>query len=352
MGPTLFIKCLRHWKVFGAALVSVLLIVGAVYLSRDGLVPTASASSEEELLKTLATKDSDRDGLPDWEESLYGTDPQKADSNGLGMTDGEAVRAGLIVPKAIADISNTPGGVSGTNPYDPSLPAPPAEGTLTAAFTQEFLLRYVEAKEENGREPLTPLQIKAIADETIAVLATVVVRAPDFKSLKDLSITDSSPEAMLEYAKKAEAAMKAHAGTARAGELAYLKRALEGTEPEDALVQLASIAKTYRETAAGLAAIPVPGTLAPHHLAIVNTLMRSSEISNDFARVSSDPLAAMLGLQQYPDTALAIGEAFIAIGNTYRDAGITLTADTPGASFVNLMVDLAAKQAAQAAPAP
>lgn len=55
--------------------------------NNDNLV-TSNASS------SVLTIDSDSDGLPDWKEVLYGTDPHKADTDGDGTPDGEEIALG------------------------------------------------------------------------------------------------------------------------------------------------------------------------------------------------------------------------------------------------------------------
>src|SRR3989344_2462375 len=101
MGGTLG-NTFGQWRVLCAMLFATVLIGGAFFMGRGTKVSNvAEASGESSLLAAVATQDSDHDGLPDWEEALYGTDPKNADSKDLGMTDGEAVAQGLIVPRAI-----------------------------------------------------------------------------------------------------------------------------------------------------------------------------------------------------------------------------------------------------------
>ena len=66
---------------------AVIVITGAWFLSKPGGASLANAESTEALLKSYAIQDTDGDGLPDWEESLYGTDPKKADTDGDGIGD-------------------------------------------------------------------------------------------------------------------------------------------------------------------------------------------------------------------------------------------------------------------------
>jgi hypothetical protein len=337
-----------NWRVLAATLFSAVLIGGTYLLARGIESPRAAqASAESELLKAIATKDSDADGLPDWEESLYGTDSRTTDTFQLGMTDGEAVTKGLVVPKAIADIAV---GTSSPSSFDSDgLPPPPAEGTLTAAFAKTFFSLFVAAKQENGGGDLSESQMNEVATAAMGSLKATISVAPDYKSAKDLAVSGSGRDALLTFAENAEAVLLKNTNTATTSEIMYLTAAVQNND-ETALAHIASIAKSYRGSAAGLAVLPVPEELAADDLALVNAMMRVSEITTDFTRVNSDPLATMLALQQYPQAVLDMGNAFIRIGTIYKTADITLAEGTPGASFVNLIKDVAAKQAAAKKP--
>src|SRR3989338_7583286 len=119
-------QILQNWRILVSASLSIVLIVGAFLLARSVESPnSARASTESALLQAIAVKDSDGDGLIDSEDALYGTSPNITDTFSLGMTDGEAVTKGLIVPKAIADISLATSSIA-SMPTDGSLPPPPS----------------------------------------------------------------------------------------------------------------------------------------------------------------------------------------------------------------------------------
>jgi hypothetical protein len=307
----------------------------------------AQASMETALLQAIATKDSDGDGLPDWEEQLYATSPNTIDTFKLGMTDGEAVAKGLIVPKAIADI---PIATSSPASIDiDGLPPAPAEGTLTAAFAKNFFTLYLAAKQTSGGANLSESDMQNVANEALSSLSSVVAVAPDFKSLKDLTVSGSGSDALKAFAMSAEAVLLKNTSDASKSEILYLKDALENNDVT-AFSHIASIAKQYRDSAIGLAVLPVPEELAADDLALINAMMRVSGIAADFTRADTDPLATILALQQYPQAVSALATAFTHIGNVYKTANISLLAETAGASFVNLIVDVANEQAAATKP--
>ena len=328
-------QILQNWRILVSASLATVLIVGSFLLARSVESPnSAQASTESALLKAIATKDSDGVGLTDWEEALYGASPNITDTFKLGMTDGEAVARGLIVPKAIADILlGTPSAVS--MPADGSLPPAPEEGTLTDTFAKNFFTLYLSAKQANGGDALSESEMANIADEALKSLSSAVIMAPDFRSVKDLKISGSGADALTEFAVNAEAVFLKNTSSASKSELLYLIDAVENNDTE-ALTHVSSISKAYRDSAVGLSALPVPTELSKSVLALINAMVRVSEITADFSRVNTDPLTAMLALKQYVPTAQSLGKAFESISNVYASAGVTFPSGTPGSLFVNL----------------
>jgi hypothetical protein len=339
---------LGNIKILGAAFFSVALIVGAYVVARDAESPaTAQASSEAELLKQIAARDTDTDGLRDWEEALYGTDPRVADTRKLGMTDGQAVAKGLIVPTAPANV-----GTTSTSPsaFDPSIPVP-AEGTITRALSVSFFTNYMRALEKSPDGNLSETELKKLSDDILLQLSDSIDATPEFRTRESLKVAGSGPEAMKIYAASAEAIFRANKTTAKKTDIAYLKLALEEGDVA-ALTHIASIAKIYRDTAVGLAALPVPQELVNDHLLLINTTARMSKITEDFTRAESDPFATLLALKQYPEAIKNLGTAFINIHKTYSTAGVILAPGEPGAAFVLLVEKVAANQRGQSSIAP
>lgn len=337
---------LKHWQITVALVFSVALVGGAYLVAHEIIAPqVALASTQTELLKAIATKDSDNDGLPDWQETLYGTDPHNPDTFHLGMTDGEAVARGLIVPKAITDVrmgSSTP---SSSDYVDPSLPPAPADGTLTAQFAANFFSLYLQAKQANGGADLSESQISDVANQSVQTILANMKPAADYKQLSDLNVTGSGSDAMLAFAASAERVLLTNANDATTTDINYFKSALiDGNDK--AYDTILSIAKSYRGSAAGIAALPVPKELVQSDLALVNTLMRLSQIDVDFTKADSDPLVAILALQQYQTVMNAVAKAFVDIGGAFQATNISVPSGTPGALFVNMAADVEKAQKA------
>ncbi len=319
----------RHGATLAAGALSILMIAGAFALAKGGLKPVSvEASTETALLAAVAAKDSDGDGLPDWEEALYGTDPYTYDTKGLGMSDGEAVARGLIVPKAATPAAAV---VAAPNTGVTGLPTP-HEGSLTDAFAKNFFTRYVEAKAAVGGD-LSSDQIANLATDVIASLTASIAPAPDFLSAAKENVGAGGEDALRTYAATAEAVFAAHMQHLPENELDALQAALAGDSSKRAVLEL--IAAAYRDGATGLAALSVPPEVAAAHLALVNGLARAGGAVADFARVGEDPIAAMLALEQYPRAIAAAGAALQNIALAYEKAGVSIPAGSPGAYFVS-----------------
>lgn len=336
----------KHWQISAATLFSVVIVVGAYFLARGiESPPVVQASTETALLQAIASKDFDADGLTDWQEELYGTDPHIADTFHLGMTDGEAVARGLIVPMAIANIqtaSSSPVSYDGNG-----LPPPPADGTLTSAFVQNIYNFYLAARDANGGADLSDAQMSEVANESIQSLASIAVIEPDYKSEKDLTVINSDADALKVFAANAEAIFRKNTSTATTSEINYLQYAEQGDDTV-AISQMNLIAKGYRDVAAGLSVLPVPKSLAADDLLLINAMMRVSQITSDFAKINTDLLSTIVALEQYPQAVQSLKDAFTHIRDIYKSAGITIPTGTHGASFVGFIDNLVAKQVAEA----
>jgi hypothetical protein len=330
---------LNSYRVPIAAFLAFVLI-GGTYIAARGIQSPSlvNASPETELLGALTSHDTDGDGLADWEEVLYGTDQNSKDSFNLGMSDSTAVEKGLIVPKAIADVpfaSSTARANDGVDYATYGLTAP-TPGTLNEAFTKSFFSRYLSAKQANGGTELSRGDVERIAIDTLSDLSMITIAPTEYKKAQDVLVSGSGPEALIVFAIQAEAIFEKNDNNASKSELLYLMDALEKNDQE-ALAHIASIAKSYRSAAIGLAALPVPKELATAHLAVINALVHTSGVIDAFAKAQTDPLSAMLALKEYVPAAQSLKKAFTDVANIYSAAGISLEDGEPGASYVNVV---------------
>jgi hypothetical protein len=331
-------------KILGAVFFSAVLIVGAYTVARGVQAPSiAQASTEAELLKQIAARDSDADGLSDWEEALYGTDAFKADTRGLGMTDAQAVATGLIIPKRNYDSSTAPSSPTSGNTIDPSLIVP-AEHTITKALSEDLTTSYASAVANSPNGHLTEADMQKLRNRLIGLLDETLVPSPDFLSYRELKVSGSGEDALKAFAIAAEAVFMANkAKVNNKGEIAHLKDALQNDD-KLALGYIVGISMLYYKAAVGLSVLPVPEELVDADKALINALYRLSLITADFTRAYSDPLLVMHALKQYPGAVQNLGDALIRINTVYKTSGVKINESEPGASFVYLVDRFVAKQ--------
>ncbi|MDB5259586.1 MAG: hypothetical protein JWO73_794, partial [Candidatus Taylorbacteria bacterium] len=115
----------------------------AIYLSKSAdIIATSTVMSEEEIAANNV--DSDGDGLHDWEEVLWSTDPKNPDSDGDGTPDGAEVAAGrnpLVKKTKSADDSFA------ALARKASASSSKETLTITDEFGRDFFSKYMELRQ-------------------------------------------------------------------------------------------------------------------------------------------------------------------------------------------------------------
>jgi hypothetical protein len=140
----------RLFWLFGSIIV-VAAIIFVFFPLKKGQKGTASLTkapkTKEEIIQDL-NRDSDGDGLKDWEEKIYGTDPNNPDTDGDGTSDGDEIKSSRNPLKKGPD-----DGIS--------IPLPPAEDeNKTAAIANKLInqpITQIIAESISGARPLTDL---------------------------------------------------------------------------------------------------------------------------------------------------------------------------------------------------
>lgn len=305
-----------------ASSVAVALVVTAyVFSGPFSFRPSiADAATAETLLKAYATKDSDTDGLPDWQETLYGTDPANAESFKAGITDGEAVAQGLIKPQFESDQPSqevtVPGVAAGS-------------GTLTDAFARTFFESYVSRY--GNTTQISEAELQAFTNEMVLTLAEQS-ESKNTYSLKNVTVSGSGPAALRTYIAAIEEAFATHTIPTEKDELSYMTDAIEKSD-SSALSQVAKIGAAYTAIATACGKVSVPTEAKQAHVAVVRALFAVGEATTNMSTVNRDPIRALVGLAQYPKAAKELALAFAQFGTVFTSQGVTLTEGEAGYSI-------------------
>ena len=288
----------RTVRIAAASILALVMVGGSYLLS--GPTPwgrIVEAESAEELLKAYAAKDTDTDGLPDWQESLYGTNPNDPESFQAGMKDGEAVAQGLVTPKVAVRPADEPTDIDSI----PGKAAAPS--SITDRFAQAFLSQYLNNR---GERVPTVEEMNAFVEGGIADLLAEGGSPARYGTSDVAASPDSSDEGLRAYVVAVERAFEANEIPGRKSELAHFSDALKGDT--GALASIAAISREYAGIERDLMLVPVPAEFRQAHLAMANAFAHLSEASADLAAMDEDPVRALVGLslyKQYPDDVLA-----------------------------------------------
>ncbi|MEK9161071.1 MAG: thrombospondin type 3 repeat-containing protein [Patescibacteria group bacterium] len=317
---------LRTTLIAGSLVVSLALVTTAFVISSKSA--EVSAQNAEELLRAYATKDTDSDGLPDWQEQLYNTDPKNPSSVDPSMTDSEAVAAGLVKPK----FESTD--VSVAVPIDSVPGVQAAPETVTDRFARKFFEEYLLMRGPSG---LTTDSLLSFINTKVAELAANN-EIPKAYTNKDVRASTSGEVGLRAYATGADLALIASTNNATEDAMYYFGKVTYENDTT-ALTQLKAIGAAYEKVAESYIRIPAPPELALIHLRFANALALMGTVINDLVAVNEDPLRAFLVLGQYEYAAKEMADSILAFDAVYDAAKITetITVGEPGYEFYLLI---------------
>jgi hypothetical protein len=304
-------------RILGALGISAVILVAAyLYTHRPPTLTTATpaeASETDALLKSVAAKDTDSDGLPDWEEELYGTDVNNSHSLDPKLTDSEAISAGKLQPRFTAS-----GPTAATSSADiaAEIPGPgPDSGSLTDQFAHVFFEQYMNANQgqppdENMQQELIGSLVGAFKQNTLNAVAT-------HYATSTVRVDDSI--SVMGYITSVERLFAAHDLPASSVSPLDLLDAALNQGDHAALVKLNALAQAYAARAVGLSQLPVPSALVSTHLSLMRTFDLLAQSTALAANLEHDPLASLAGLSTY-ETAPA---EFAGDVETLKDAVIS-----------------------------
>jgi len=242
-----------------------------------------------------ATKDSDNDGLKDWQEiQLYKTDPCKQDTDGDGYLDGEEVSSGYDPTK------KAPGDeLPGTTPKTPR----PLPNNLTVALQQKLS----EQLQQNKISPLDSegnLLSSAELEQFPGVQQTVweitqhkdQIFAPEPINDNDLKTSNNnSTETVTEYFKKMGEIFGLSSIQDEELEAQLFLDAVQNSRTD----RLEQIAQEYKNTYEKLKELTIPDNFLDIHKKQLNIISSLIKIYTAVIEIDKDPLRASLALEQY-----------------------------------------------------
>ncbi len=267
-----------------------------LFLIKTGFVfknPFSSSKQENGLtysnatIRDLVNKDTDGDGIPDWEESLWGTDPTKKETT-PGISDSVAIEK-LKIQQEIS------GQINGTNQK-------PENITQTDQFSRDLFATVVMLN-QNGEVD------QATVDKLGSSLAENIQNSAPQKifSLIDLKIsTDNSFQAIKKYSDTLDNIYQKISTKYTVIDVLQKFAPDENDVDVSALSGLNPIIKQISNSIDGMKKTEVPQSLALLHLDLINGLQRLEENLNDIKLYDTDIIVALGGISKYGQNAIAL----------------------------------------------
>jgi hypothetical protein len=236
------------------------------------IITTASVSTAEEIL----SRDTDGDGIQDWEESLWGTDPQKTSTfnNEPDKT---------YVERKRAEISKN-SGETNSNPENLN---------DTEKIAREFLTTILALKESGT---LNAFNIDNLTQKFSADIGKDVT-LPNHYLLTDIKASSDSKESKAAYYTKIKAASLA---AQKGGMGSEFPAVIDFFSNEDASTKnFQTLTKTYATLVKNLESMQVPPSARLSHLMFLNESYNMNLIFKNMSNINDDSVIGLVAVAQF-----------------------------------------------------
>ncbi len=261
-----------------------MVFLGFLFFSKNKTLFTNRSSgglvyNGNEKIGDLVGKDTDEDGVPDWQEGLYGMDPLKKDTNGDGVPDG-------------AEIAK----MRGQN----------IDGEFNLNFDESTLTETDKFSRELFSTIATLNQTGEVTQGTIDTLSNSILEkiqnSPTQKVFlySDLSVTQGETKKNIKtYNDTINNIYNKYPINYTVFDVLQ-KFALDINNVDESVLQeLSPIVKQTNNVINDLSKITVPQSLAVLHLDFLNKLQTYSENLNKMTLYDTDPVVGISGITQY-----------------------------------------------------
>lgn len=276
-------------------------------------------NNQQTALANDAGKDSDDDGLKDWEEGLYGTDPKKADTDGDKTPDGEEIRLGRDPLKKWPDDKvREPTVDAATNGERQTADT----GNLTYNLTKSILESGVlGAIDQSGNLASTDfLQNINLPDN---IDPEILFQSTPFITKSNLpTAAGNDPQAVIKYFDSLSAVyQKDYVPQSKISDLFVLVTAMQ-SENYAKLAELDPLIRALKLTITDAKKIPVPPDYKDFAAREINYLIRTERMIEIFRNTESDPLATAVIFKKRIELMQEIAEFHLATRKELDAKGI------------------------------
>lgn len=258
--------------------------------------------SISQLAESQNMLDSDHDGLPDWEEAIYGTDPHNPDTDGDGYLDGEEVLSGHDpLKKGPDDLIRTK--------VRPLTKKAQDEKTATDVFAKVALVNFFNNKDIQDFSNTTPEQLDAKLKKSFennpestkefqqAMRDTLYDFVPIGLDEK-IKILDTSSEKDEQVYMEKFKKMMDEASSKSGKYTKYLHEIISDAFERKDLSQIDDAAKSYMFLYETMLRIPAPKSIAEAHHAGLLIFYETAIALEAIKNWETDPVRAIIAIKK------------------------------------------------------
>ena len=273
-----------------------------------------------------ANRDSDNDGLKDWEEILWKTDPKKPDTDGDGTHDGEEIKQGRD-PLAAGPNDKL------KKPEEQSKASTTTPRTLTDKIAQEFAIQYLTAA-GSAEGALDTFQQKAISESLIESLSRDALLYKDTFSPSDVHAEQNvSADGIKKYLNATGDFLNKIFAGLQTPEIDIVNAVLASERYED-LKKLGAYIAAYQKTIDFLKKQRVPANYASLHLDLMNILQNTAAADSFMMVTDKDPARGLMGLVIYFKQAERAPQFYKSMQRQIKNDGLNFAKSDGGYHFV------------------
>jgi len=308
---------LPNKKIFFLLVFILLIFAGWFYFSgsKNGQAKDVAEQEKSPLIAAVEQtsqldKDSDGDGLKDWEELLWKTDQNKADTDGDGTSDGEEINLDRDPLKAGPNdkISDKEDLVAQEKAIADS-----KQNTMTTVYARRFMEAYLTLK--NQKRELTDSDKDGLVKSLMDNIKSDI-KIKDSYDISNIKIIGGQKANLEKYAREIKKIL-VDEKPIKENVVIVFNRLLENLNDKKNADTYESDAKkildngeAYKQGVTKLVSVEAPDILAGYHLALINNLNGMQEAVMAMFVVASDPMKGLAGFELYRQKATVFSKSF------------------------------------------
>ncbi len=310
-------------QVIALAIVFCALIVSVLLFKSTNGGPASTDTKKTPVRTTIAEIDTDNDGVKDWEEALFGTNPRNPDSDGDGTGD-KAEQEAILAEEARRREESLAMGKSISQEDSPDWGSLSYEDKVA----RMLLANYFTYKQAGVS--FTDSNIGALVDTLPQYTFTNEI---DPYTLDDMTTTDDNSTGSIKLYGNTVGSILTNTGSNAHGGLsaAYAFAAFSETGNRTQLASdIQPIIAEYASVKDDLARVVVPTMVAGIHVDILNALGTLVRDLEGIAMIEESAVTTLAAFGTYQEDSAKLAGAFDRLQQYFQDAGVLFDEDESG----------------------